>query len=577
MSVSQFSDDLERVNMTTDNQGVAGAPLQVQRGSGIDPKTILIATTSSDAAKLDDNPGIYQAQETPAERDKAYDDAQAWANAGFAIVPLGDPAVNTDAWEAIANKAGYFADHPEHRVGWILPSGFFAIANDTPTDLPVLVDFFMGLSVKPNFMAKNDGLNYVVYRCLEPGLAGAISEGLAEGISLMTAGQAIPLPSYTAHIAKASNAKTVGEIKILLLDDLQPDQPVLDTEKPTPHAIVEGTPLQKHSLQGMADEFEQMGIEAEPLLGDVCISGQSTIWYAAPNSGKTLIGMFLILEAIRESRIHAENVYYINADDNSAGLAAKLRILDDVGAHTLVPGFKGFNAYQLRDMLTEMAQADKARGTVVVIDTAKKFASLMDKKDISGFANVCRLFVMHGGTILAFAHTNKNPGPDGKLRYAGTTDLLEDFDAAFYITPFDMDQPGAEKVVRFENIKARGDRPEAVAYAYSTENGLTYAELLASVERVQFDQLGQIERDLAEQSDTELIEAVKACIGDGINTKMDLANEVAKRTKTSGKGAVKLIDRYTGDDPARHYWHYTIGERGKHIFTLLSLDKPAPD
>lgn len=243
----------------------------------------------------------------------------------------------------------------------------------------------------------------------------------------------------------------------------------------------------------------------------------------------------------------------------------------------LVPGFKKFRAADLQGLLLEMAQTGKARGTVVMIDTIKKFASLMDKRDISGFADTCRQFVMHGGTILSFAHTNKNTTPNGALKYAGTTDLVEDFDAAYIITPLDVEQPDGEGVVRFECIKRRGDSPDKAAYAYSTENGLTYEQLLASVEEVAFDKLGEIERHIEQRTDAELIEAIKACIKDGIDTKMQMAAEVAKRTKTSGKGVIRLIDRYTGDDPVEHHWTFSIGERGKHVFRVLGADDPKGD
>ncbi len=171
---------------------------------------------------------------------------------------------------------------------------------------------------------------------------------------------------------------------------------------------------------------------------------------------------------------------------------------------------------------------------------------IMDKRDSASFADACRQFVMHGGTVLAFAHTNKNPSPNGKLRFAGTTDFVEDFDAAYIIEPLDLEQPRGERVVRFNCIKRRGDSPDKAAYTYSAENGLTYQEMLASVEEATFDKLGEVEHQIEQRTDAELVEAMKACIGEGINTKMLLARQVAKRTKTSAKAAVRLIDRYGG-------------------------------
>ena len=328
------------------------------------------------------------------------------------------------------------------------------------------------------------------------------------------------------------------------------------------------------SLQGKADELAKQAVLASPLLGQVCRSGQATIWYAPPNSGKTLIGLALTIRAVHEGRVAGGNVYYVNADDNSSGIAEKLRVLDDLGAHTLVPGFEGFQAKDLRPLMIEMAERDKARGVLMIIDTVKPFANLMDKSDVSNFASVCRQFVSRGGTILIFAHTNKNKTADGFLKYAGTTDLIEQLDAAFVIAPIEGEPATNQKVVRFNCEKRRGDSPDITAYTYSTENGLSYDQLLASVEEATFDKVGELERDFEERSDADIITAIKTCIGEGINTKMQIASTVAKRTNTSGKGVIRILDRYTGDSPSNHHWAFTIGERGKHIFRVLTVDDP---
>lgn len=508
-------------------------------GVKISPANIVVGTT----AKVDPISAENPANE--AERS----DAELWTEAGFNAVSATDNAL----------------------LQFVLPEGYVAISSHSDTDRKAFIDAQKVLGLIPNFRFKCSLGEYAVYRLGERVGKADFQYIIPVGIGFVVAGSKVPLPNYLDHIADEMNARHVDDIVTITLDDVThaAKQLGLTWPPPRPDPVIPDTPLRKHSLQGQADALEKLAKASRPLLGHVCLSGQASVWYAPPNSGKTLIGLALIVRAIRDNLIEPDNVYYINADDNGTGLAEKLRILQDVGAHMLVPGFEKFRAGDLQGLLLDMAQSGKARGVAVVIDTIKKFASLMDKRDISGFADTCRQFVMHGGTILAFAHTNTNTTPSGALKYAGTTDLVEDFDAGYIITPLDVEQPGGERVVRFECIKRRGDSPEKAAFAYSTENGLKYDQLLASVEEVTFDKLGQIERYIQQRTDAELVEAIKACITDGINTKMQIAAEVAKRTKASGKSILKLLDRYTGDNPGEHEWSFRIGERGKHVFYLL--------
>lgn len=139
------------------------------------------------------------------------------------------------------------------------------------------------------------------------------------------------------------------------------------------------SPFNAYSLRGTAAEFEDRATDAVPLLGDICLSGQATILYAQPNSGKTLVTLHLLIEAVRAGRIEPDAAYYLNADDGSKGFADKLRIADTYGIHTLAPGFKGFKAAELLGLLRRSAAEDKARRRVVIIDMLKKFTSLMKK------------------------------------------------------------------------------------------------------------------------------------------------------------------------------------------------------
>jgi hypothetical protein len=336
------------------------------------------------------------------------------------------------------------------------------------------------------------------------------------------------------------------------------------------------SPLSDFSLLGHAAEFEQMAIEATPLLGNACLKGQATIFYAPPNGGKTLITLKLLRDAVTGGRINPANVYYINADDSSEGFATKMRLMDELGVHTLAPGHKGFHASSLADALHEAATKQKAQGSFIIIDTMKKFTTLMDKNKVSAFTGVCRHYVMAGGTILALAHTTKSPNANGSLRYAGTTDVVDDFDAAYTITPIGGDRAG-EKIALFENFKRRGNNALKLAYAYADDGHISYEERLASVREVDPGHLEGLELIEAQRTDTEVICTVAAAITDGVTTKMALAKETARRQGISERAAIRVIEAYTGSDPSRHRWTYAIKERGAKVFTLLiDTDAKAP-
>lgn len=316
-------------------------------------------------------------------------------------------------------------------------------------------------------------------------------------------------------------------------------------------------------------------VAAVPVLGDLCLAGQSTIFYAAPNAGKTLIALKLLIEAVRQQRIAPGNAYYINADDGNEGFATKLRLLDDLGAHTLAPGFGKFNACDLSGLLRQMAETDTAIGTIVIVDTLKKFADLMQKREASAFGDAVRQYVMKGGTFLGLAHVNKNVGANGKPSYAGVADIVQDADAAYMMTALDGVGDGSERVVQFEAFKRRGPGTSKVAYAYAAEDAVSYHERLASVRVVDPKLFDEFERYEAEKSDAHLIAAITACIQDGIVQKMALAKAASVHAHVSERAAIRALETYTGDDPAKHHWSYCVRERDAKVFELLVKPEPA--
>lgn len=328
-------------------------------------------------------------------------------------------------------------------------------------------------------------------------------------------------------------------------------------------------PLGKFSVSHDVRALEKQMVDQKPLLGKIILFGQASVIYAKPNTGKTLIVLFLIFEGIKNGKIEPSKLHYINMDDNSSGLVDKARFAQEYGFHMLADGYQNFEANEFHKAMQEMIENNTARGVVVVLDTLKKFVNTMDKTKCSKFSQLVRQFCLKGGTVIALSHANKNPGADGKSKYSGTSDIVDDFDCAYTLETVSDKSELNHKLVVFENIKRRGDVVMNAAYGYSLENAASYNELLLSVQEVDDIQLLNLKHSAEIQSDSIIITAIKNCILTGLNTKMKLADAAATQTSSSKRNSLKIIEKYTGSDPAFHHWTYVVGNRGAKIFVLL--------
>jgi hypothetical protein len=182
---------------------------------------------------------------------------------------------------------------------------------------------------------------------------------------------------------------------------------------------------------------------------------------------------------------------------------------------------------------------------------------------------------LKGGTVIALAHANKKPGADGKPVYSGTTDIVDDFDCAYTLSTVTNDVDHGQKLVEFTNIKRRGNVAISAAYSYSSVPQASYDELVLSVQELDINQLVPIKQVAELQSDLPVIAALEACIALGINTKMKMIDAVSKRTTESNRNVLKVIEKYTGDDPQQHRWQYAVGARGAQKFALLERPSAA--
>ena len=523
-----------------------------------------------------------------------------WANFGFTVFPLDRitrsplEEVEPAARQPTAQIVAQFAAHPRDRVGAYVPDGFVAMTTDSAAatrrlnELKTSSWFPPHLSVSPGLstvllIGQSERLEASDFKDVTPDgckflPTGAVME-LPYGSDLtfdrLPATSLAALRSTPTRSAAEESEAPVSPDQTALLDAVDQatsaavetaSAAVVDPESIDP--VVLDNPLARYSLLGRADEMEALATEAKPLLGKVALAGQSTIIYARPNTGKTLITLWLVMEAIKAGRVHAANVYYVNADDSSSGVATKVRMFEELGAHTLVPGHRNFKASQLLELMATMAASGKCRGVLIIVDTLKKAVDLMDKTAQRAFGIVVRDCLVGGATFVGLAHTRKNGTPSGKEVYGGTSDMPEDSDATCYLLPLKNSTSGTDNVAQFEFMKRRGNNANE-AYAFAADGTESYDELMASVRLVDPENLDELMAEAEQQSDGPVVEAVVAAIRDGFTQKMLLKDEVSKRAKVSKRVAVKVIQRYQGDDPAKHRWTYDVQAKGAKVYRLL--------
>jgi hypothetical protein len=267
--------------------------------------------------------------------------------------------------------------------------------------------------------------------------------------------------------------------------------------------------------------------------------------------------------------IDARKCYYLDFDTDPNGLLAKIDYAKATGIRVLSDGYLGFSSRKFLEEMDQMIDSGTARGSVLVLDTIKQHVSIMQKDESSEFAKRLRRFSKAGGTCLVMAHVNKAKGPDDRPVHAGTTDLVELFDACYLVYEVEADAASSTRTVLFESFKARGPVARRETYRYSTAEGLTYRELLESVQRVDAAEMAGIEAARQLRADAEAIKVVEGAIMSGTVAKMDIQATVMERCRISKRGALAVIDRYTGEDPTLHRWTYSVFARGEKRYRLL--------
>lgn len=336
-------------------------------------------------------------------------------------------------------------------------------------------------------------------------------------------------------------------------------------------------PLQKFSLKGRSAEMKKQMQDEVYIAGLLVLLGQATVFYAPPNMGKTLILLWLLVDAVKKGKIKGNNIYYINADDTFRGLITKLEIVEPYGINMLCPGHDGFETHILIQAIEQMIATDTAKGVVIVLDTVKKFMDHMDKKSSSIFSNIIRKFTSKGGTVIALSHVNKNRGSDNKLIYAGVSDLKDDTDCVYIIDESEAGTMTDTKTVIFENVKSRGDNAKTASYSYLTKQGNSYHQIFNSVKSLDQDKtqalLLEDTRRKFMENDQPVIDAILSAISSGVRIQTEIVN-YCKNYNFGRTTVEKVLNGYKSGDCKQ--WFISRGDKNSKLYYKTGEQAPAP-
>lgn len=331
-------------------------------------------------------------------------------------------------------------------------------------------------------------------------------------------------------------------------------------------------PFSKYSLNGQLEDVEKNAGNQEFILGRLALSGQATCIYAAPNTGKTLLVLRLLEDAI-QGGLDPARIYYLNMDDGPDGLLTKGQLAEEYGFQMLADGYRGFTLAKFEALVKQMVAGQQVHGAVLILDTLKHFVDVMNKSQVRSFTRLVRSFVSLGGTVIALSHTNKNRGNDGNHVYAGTADIRDDFDCVYMMSDTEQTMAADKKVVVLSNIKARGKVASKVAYEYDCGTEASWLERLSSVREVDPKQWQAHDFDEVPCPDAHVIAAVKQSLNAGVIHKMALAKAVRQAIGVSRQRAMRVIEEYCAPASKTPLWKFTAGKHNRYQFELL--EQPA--
>jgi len=187
---------------------------------------------------------------------------------------------------------------------------------------------------------------------------------------------------------------------------------------------------------------------------NLIVKGHVSAFPAPANGGKTAVFGHLAPQiAAKGARL-----FYINVDSPPDALKLQEAEARRSGYHLVSPDSKAgksiSNAVSVLKRLGDTSE--DLSNVVIIVDTLKKFVSVLSKDSASDFYKLMRKLSTKGATVCLLSHTNKYRDEDGLLIFEGTADHRSDIDNMIYF------ESAKDEVTGVLEITTRPDKVRAL-------------------------------------------------------------------------------------------------------------------
>jgi archaellum biogenesis ATPase FlaH len=254
--------------------------------------------------------------------------------------------------------------------------------------------------------------------------------------------------------------------------------------------------LKSAAINSRIKELESRLAKERDVIPGMITTGTVTLVYAPSGAGKTVWILGNLFQSIRNNLIRGSDVIYFNEDDGAKGVLQKAKLGNKHGmtmvtlANSPDPHLR--NTSDALRLLSAIRLEGEADGKIVICDTLKKFAPVLNKADMREILHVFREFAAAGGTVVLLGHCNKHRTMDGRLVYEGVGDLKADVDNMFGLDPLN-DKFSAYQELLVINEKDRSQVSFEGGFKYKQTSGLIdYEESVDSVQFMSADDIADL-------------------------------------------------------------------------------------